>query len=272
LIAPDAGTGVRPLRLSDVPGAVELSEAVGWNQTPEDWSRILSLEPQGCFCVQSEGRVAATASLLCHDAAMAWIGMVLTHPDHRRRGYARLLVESALRAARSREIRCVKLDATDQGEALYRSVGFEAEQAVERWRRDPGPLDVVARNVEQGDISLALDAAAFGAGRSRFLRELGAAAVLPEAYALDRPGSRARYFGPCVARTPECAEQLARHFVAARPDESWFWDLLPGNEAVRRIAGALGFRPVRRLIRMWLGEHVRGDDSLVYAIAGFEAG
>jgi GNAT superfamily N-acetyltransferase len=261
---------VRPLLPCDVPGAMELSEAAGWNQTIEDWLRILSLEPQGCFCVQSEGRVVATATLLCHDASLAWIGMVLTHPDYRKRGYARLLVEAALAEARYRQIRCVKLDATDQGEALYRSLGFEPEQAVERWRRDAGSVSESTQRIVSSVCYRS--ASAFGADRSRFLRELGSPAALPGAFAFDRPGTKARYFGPCVARTPEAAEQLARHFIAARPEQPWFWDLLPVNDHARRIAGALGFRPVRRLLRMWLGDNVRGDDSLVYAIAGFEAG
>ena len=201
--------------------------------------------------------------------------MVLTHPEYRKRGYARRLVEAALATARAREIGCVKLDATDQGEALYRSLGFEAEQSVERWRRDPTPLTLPDG---RGSVSRFRAARvskrhfAFGADRSRFLRELGSPAALPGAFAFDRPGIRARYFGPCVARDPEAAEQLARHLIAARPQEPWFWDLLPANDHARRIAEALGFRPVRRLIRMWLGDNVRGDDSLVYAIAGFEAG
>lgn len=202
---------------------------------------------------------------------MAWIGMVLTHPDHRGRGYARLLMEWALRAARERAIRCVKLDATAQGEALYRSLGFEAEQPVERWHRAPGSCEARAP-ANAGSIQADLDDDAFGADRSRFLRELGVPALLPDAYAMDRPGARARYFGPCVSRTPESAEQLAGGLIAARPDEPWFWDLLPANQHAVRIAGALGFRPVRQLVRMCLGENVRGDDSLVYAIAGFEAG
>ena len=258
---------VRLLRQSDVPDALVLSDAAGWNQTPEDWSRILA----DCMCVEAGGRVVATASLLCHGAAMAWIGMVLTHPDYRRRGHAHLLMEWALSSARERGIRCVKLDATSQGEPLYRSLGFEVEQAVERWHRDPGPCEACAP-ASGGVIPFDLDAAAFGADRSRFLRDLGAPTVLPDAYALDRPGRRARYFGPCVSRTPESAEQLARHFLGGHPDELWFWDLLPENEHARRIAEAIGFRPLRHLQRMYLGENVRGDDSLVYAIAGFEAG
>jgi len=284
---------IRRLRHSDIEDALVLSDAAGWNQTPEDWSRLISLEPENCYSVEDDGRVVATSTLLVHSRDLAWLGMVLTHPDYRKRGHARRLLDMVLARARELGIRSVKLDATAEGEPIYRSLGFETEQAIERWRRDPGPLE--AGPVSRGEIPFELDLAAFGADRSRFLRALmwgrpsacgglsgrpgGAESpAQPErlphkaAYALHRPGRRAWYFGPCVSRNSDAAEQLAAATVAQHPDEPWFWDTLPANEHARDIAAQLGFRPVRTLKRMWLGENVRGDDSLVYAAAGFEAG
>ncbi len=254
-----------------------LSDAAGWNQTPDDWSRIISLAPDCCFCVEAGGRVVATSSLLVYGGGLAWLGMVLTHPEHRRRGHARRLIDLALARAREIGIRCVKLDGTAEGQPLYRSLGFQAEQPIERWRRDPGPADAGAGDLVEGDLPFDLDLAAFGADRSRFLRAVAAANGVATvrgqtAYALHRPGSRAWFFGPCVSRTPEGCERLGASLVAQHPDSPWFWDLLPENEAARDIAARLGFRPVRTLSRMWLGQNVRGDDALVYAAGGFEAG
>jgi GNAT superfamily N-acetyltransferase len=265
------------LRNSDIEDALVLSDAAGWNQTPDDWSRLISLEPENCYSVEEDGRVVATSTLLVHSRDLAWLGMVLTHPDHRKRGHARRLLDIALTRARELGIRSVKLDATAEGEPIYRSLGFETEQAIERWRRDPGPVE--AARISEGEIPFELDLAAFGADRSRFLRALvplpygrGSERCVHDAYALHRPGRRAWYFGPCVSRTPEPAQQLAASAVAQHPDEPWVWDILPANEQARDMAVRLGFRPVRTLKRMWLGENVRGDDSLVYATAGFEAG
>jgi N-acetylglutamate synthase-like GNAT family acetyltransferase len=285
---------MRQLRRSDIEDALVLSDAAGWNQTAEDWSRLISLEPEHCYSVEEDGRVVATSTLLVHSRDLAWVGMVLTHPNYRKRGHARRLLDIALARARELGIRSVKLDATAEGEPIYRSLGFETEQAIERWRRDPGPI--ISGDVAENEIPLELDREAFGTDRSRFLRALmwgrmascapvvnrrsGRVANPPQvdnlphkaAYALHRPGRRAWYFGPCVSRTPEPAEQLAVSAVAQHPDEPWFWDILPANEQARDMAVRLGFRPVRTLARMWLGENVRGDDSLVYATAGFEAG
>jgi GNAT superfamily N-acetyltransferase len=282
------------LRHSDIEDALVLSDAAGWNQTAEDWSRLISLEPENCYSVEEDGRVVATSTLLVHSRDLAWVGMVLTHPDYRKRGHARRLLDMALARARELGIRSVKLDATPEGEPIYRSLGFEAEQAIERWRRDAGAVEALP--IGEGEIPFELDQDAFGTDRSRFLRALewgrmascapvvnrrsGRVANPPQvsnlphkaAYALHRPGRRAWYFGPCVSRTPAEAELLAAATVAQHPDEPWFWDILPANEPARDMAVRLGFRPVRKLARMWLGENVRGDDSLVYATAGFEAG
>jgi ribosomal protein S18 acetylase RimI-like enzyme len=40
-------------------------------------------------------------------------------------GYARQLVTAALELAGARNIRCAKLDATDDGKPLYERLGFE---------------------------------------------------------------------------------------------------------------------------------------------------
>lgn len=264
---------LRLLRPDDLPQALELSTAAGWNQTPEDWARMMALEPRGCFGMECDGRVVATTTLLCYGTELAWVGMVLTHAEYRRRGLARELMIAAMDRARSEGVRSLKLDATDLGEPLYRSLGFEPEQPVERWRREPGPVEGVVAAVSSGTVPVDLDCEAFGTDRMRFLTTLGDTVQrTDDGYATGRAGIRARYFGPGVTRSRGSAERLARAMVGAHPEEPWFWDVLPQNEDARAIAVALGFRPVRRLQRMRYGGDVPRDDSLVLAIAGFEAG
>src|SRR6476661_1577992 len=115
---------IRLLTTADVPAALELSAAAGWNQTPADWERMIALEPSGCFGIQEDGRLVATTTLLTYGHELAWVGMVLTHSEYQRRGYAGQLVTAALELAAARGVRCVKLDATDQGQPLYARLGF----------------------------------------------------------------------------------------------------------------------------------------------------
>src|SRR5258705_12273018 len=40
---------IRLLRESDLPAVLRLKELAQWNQTENDWLRVLRLEPHGCF-------------------------------------------------------------------------------------------------------------------------------------------------------------------------------------------------------------------------------
>src|SRR6185437_2691172 len=105
-------SAVRTLTPDDVLSAMELSIATNWNQTVEDWQRVIRLSSDGCRCIDSNGRIAATATRLNYGEKLAWIGMVLTRPEDRRRGYARCLMEDVIASAENQGIRTLKLDAT----------------------------------------------------------------------------------------------------------------------------------------------------------------
>ncbi|MDQ6708627.1 MAG: GNAT family N-acetyltransferase, partial [Acidobacteriota bacterium] len=127
---------MRRMNARDIPAALELSSEAGWNQTGRDWRTLLELAPETCFAIECEGTLAATATLLCYGTKLAWVGMVLTRPGYRRRGFATTLLKEALRVADERGIETVKLDATEMGQPLYASFGFEPEQPVQRWWRE----------------------------------------------------------------------------------------------------------------------------------------
>jgi GNAT superfamily N-acetyltransferase len=268
---------VRLLSPSDILAAMRLKDAAGWNQTEEDWANLLEIEPEGCFGIDCDGVLAATATVVCYGRDLAWIGMVLTDPAFRRRGFARRLMEHAIDYATAREAAWIKLDATDMGHALYAQLGFEDECAVQRWARPPAPAGAAPPEFS-GGFDAMLDFEAFGTNRTAVLwRASVESACLPGcAFALARPGSHSAYFGPCVSRTEDAARAMLEWFVARHGGESLYWDLLPGNLPAALLAREFGFEPVRRLVRMarrGLGHSPPAPSSpLVYAIAGFEFG
>jgi GNAT superfamily N-acetyltransferase len=292
-------SAVRTMKPGDVSSAMELSTVANWNQTPEDWRRMMQLSADGCRCIEDAGRVIATASLLRYGSKLAWIGMVLTQPEYRSQGLARRLVEDAIAGADRYGVRTVKLDATDEGRPLYESLGFIVEKTVERWGIDgrkfspptgTAGMEKNAREHTSLDAQkskglLSRDAEAFGVPRQVLLEALlagGRRNVTKNGYVFSRPGRTAQYLGPCVASSEAEAGQL----IAARledpectgeGDESprtcdWYWDLLPTNPEAVRCAAKFGFTRRRRLWRMFRGEAIESNDALVYAIAGFEWG
>lgn len=275
-------SGVRLLDPTDIPAAMCLKQAAGWNQTEADWARLLDLQPDGCFAAEQNGALVATATTLVYGADLAWIGMVLTAPQHRGQGFARTLMAQAMAYAQASAAAQVGLDATEMGIALYQRFGFEQECVVERWGR-PAPLSAEVRSPIATDPwtpDRELDATAFPADRLSLLVNLAAegesAGVAGSAYAMGRPGSQAAYFGPCVAKSPAMAERLLHWFLALHPHEAVYWDLLPENHEAVLLARRNGFLPLRRLTRMKRTLRPdairRPDSSLVFGIAGFELG
>lgn len=269
---------IRLLRPEDIPQAMLLKEAAGWNQTEEDWRRLLRLQPDGCFGLECDGRLAATTTALIYDERLAWIGMVLTLPEFRGRGFARRLMEHALSYLEAAGIHWIKLDATDMGAPLYRSLGFETESVIERWAGIPP--ESARASVSPYRPLQDLDERAFGADRSALLADLAqtaAACIGDQAFAMGRPGSNAPYFGPCVSKDEESVLRLMNWFRGLYPGQCLFWDVSLENQAALDLARRLGFRPVRRVERMARAgvpgaPPIQTDTGSVFAMAGFEYG
>jgi len=265
---------LRPLRRLDVPAAFQLSAQAGWNQTEEDWCTLLDLAPTSCFGIEIGGELASTTTLICYGRSLAWIGMVLTKADFRRRGLARKLLDHTLNVADKMGIETLKLDATDQGQPLYTQFGFRREHPIERWSR-PGakPESLPTAQTSSGALCQQ-DLKYFGAGRMPLLRRLAERSsplLQNDAYLFARPGRTTAYLGPCMSPSPEDALNLISRCV----QESrcgWSWDLFPENVNAIGIARSLGFTPQRHLLRMARGKQLTQNIEVTYAIAGFELG
>lgn len=253
---------LRLLTRSDLEFAHGLSRLAGWNQTRRDWERFHSLASKGCFLAEKDGQPAGTATTTSYGSALAWIGMVLVHPDFRRQGIGTTLLEGAIRHLREEKgIACIRLDATPEGRPLYEGLGFRSEWGLRRWVREAtGETSTLDPGETEGlsEKHLALDHAVFGADRRELLRSLEAGSIRAR-FAADgcfgfcREGERATYLGPITAASPESGLALARDLVtAATTDRPLFWDLPDPNTVATNLAERLGFRPVRVLTRMWL--------------------
>jgi GNAT superfamily N-acetyltransferase len=268
---------IRLLFESDIPAAMKLKEAAGWNQTDADWRRLLKLEPDGCFAAIENEQLVGTTTTTTYANDLAWIGMVLVDPQHRRRGIASRLVEKAL-AYLERKVGVIKLDATADGSPVYEKFGFKTESVVERWRGT-----VTARSSERDDRPinldslLALDRRAFNADRSRLIRSLiDESRITPvlvnEGYALARSGTRAAYLGPVVTTDPAQVENLLDRSLDQLSGNNVYIDFNDECGLSSSVLADRGFVKERDLIRMSLGSNSIKTSPLVIAIAGPEVG
>lgn len=279
---------IRVLTESDIPAAMRLKEAAGWNQTENDWRLLLELAPEGCFTATLAGEVVGTTTTTVYDKELAWIGMVLVHPDHRRLGIATKLLETALDYLHPK-VSAIKLDATAAGRAVYEKLGFRVESTIERWARDvevPNralPVRMSALDVETLDELVALDGRVFAADRSQIIESLlklaVAAPVLERAedgsligYALSRNGSNAPYIGPVVMTDPRRIGPLLDGILRPLKEQRVYIDLNTRFSDGQSVLRERGFAKQRELVRMSKGDGSKGTSEFVFAIAGPEVG
>jgi GNAT superfamily N-acetyltransferase len=278
--------------LDDV--AALVSEA-RWNQITADWRLFIELGRVYAAHTAS-GRIMATTATLPYADRFAWISMVLVAGPYRRRGLATLLMRRAtddLSAARLVPV----LDATPDGRAVYRALGFQDCWGLHRLRRDrqdprnkgapdgfPTPAGVTIRPIRDEDwpALCAFDAAAFGAQRSAVLAglrgRLPAAELIAESgdrilgFSLGRDGRIAAHIGPLVAENDAIACAILAHALDSI-DAPLFVDLADAKSDVRIFLEARGFAAVRPFTRMLYGRSARFDDpARTFAVLGPEFG
>lgn len=277
---------IRLLQESDIPAALRLKELAKWNQTKRDWLRLLRLEPEGCFCATTSGQLVGTITTTTYGQSVAWVGMVLVDPDHRRRGTATALMKVATEYLSNAGIETIKLDATPAGRAVYESLGFREESLIERWEGIGGVdrIDSLTLDTTRRKELLAFDAHAFGVDRSELLELLiedsyAAPQIATgsddrlKGYALTRAGTSAVYVGPTLASDASVATNLLNNVLSQVSDAPVYIDLNTNFEDGRSILTERGFVKQRDLIRMSYGKKSGvGLSSSIFAIAGPELG
>jgi GNAT superfamily N-acetyltransferase len=277
-----------PSELDDVGALVREAR---WNQLAADW-RIF-IEFGRLYAIHGDaGRIIATTTTLPYGGRFAWISMVLVAGEYRRRGLATALLRRAMADLAAAKLVPV-LDATPDGRAVYRRLGFEDSCVFQRLiRRErqraagsvAAPAGVTVRPITDADwpALCAYDAAAFGAERSAVLAGLRGrlpAAELVAARAgriagflLGRGGGLAAQIGPLIADDDAIACALMAHALD-RIEGPLFVDLADSKRELRTFLDARGFTAVRPFTRMLCGSSARFDDAArTFAVVGPEFG
>lgn len=274
---------------ADVPLADELRRLAGWNQSRADWLGYLDFEPRGCFVAEVDGVAQGTATTITYEGRVGWVGMVLVHPDQRRRGVGTALLQRAIGSLQERRITAIKLDATPMGRPVYLPLGFRDEYAVTRYvgkaQAPAGEMAVGVSALQPSDLPKVteLDASWFGAARPRVLASLSARR--PEynfvarqdarivGYLIARAGAERLQIGPWGAETPAIAEGLLHAFLRRADGHEVLLDVPGPNHAGPSLLTRHGFSIQRGYTRMYLGENLYpGQPEKVFGTSAAEKG
>jgi GNAT superfamily N-acetyltransferase len=280
------------MRASDLPAAMRLTTAAGWNQVEADWRFFLAQRPEGCFVATAgaQDAVVGTVTTVAYGPRLAWISMLLVDAAHRRQGIGTRLMEAAMDSLEehlSGGEATAALDATPAGRPLYERLGFRTEHGLVRLTRPGG---CVARSrvrcISPDTIAqiAALDRRALGADRTALLRALRQRAPevaclalhgrRPAAFCLGRHGARYSQLGPVVAETLDHAIAVCRRALAAWEGRAMGVDVPASQETFLAWLREVGFEVQRPFTRMAYGAPLPGPAGEVhtYAICGPEFG
>jgi len=289
---------ILPFTEGDIPEAMDLKNALGWNQTIADWKRFLWLAGESCFKVAIDRHLAATCFLFIRDH-IAWLAMLIVKEEYKRRGIGRALMGKSLEYCKDRGITLIKLDGTQEAYPLYRGFGFLDEGEVGMFKGRIGSLNnarphahhapgLKLKQVDLKDLEgiVSIDTEAFGVSRAAMIE--GLLLDYPESgfvcgekkisgYILFKPGHHSYQIGPLIASNRKEAEVLLEAVIERiglenRKVDICIFSLLNYPAAVR-LFERKGFACVRRLIRMYKGENMlRSRDEMLYALSGPEKG
>lgn len=257
--------------------AMALSIEAGWNQIPDDWNHFFR-NGQVMGCRDTAGRLVATAAVLPYEGPFGFVAMVLVTAAHRRQGLATGLIGHCVSILKALG-KIAVLDATQQGQPVYRRQGFEPKFRFARWQSPCGGGAPAARGASsaQARAITALDTAAFGARRAAligdFLARPDTSAVTraEQGFGIIRRGRLAWQIGPVVAPHQDQAISLIADLW--RPGIATFVDVPQRWTALGGWLSGQGFSIQRSFVRMAQDRAApsRAPDGL-FAIAGPEFG
>lgn len=108
---------IRPFEDGDAPGIARLATAVQWPSLtdPDVVRRVCTAPGSWAYVAEVDGEVAGFAQALGDGVLQSHLSFLAVHPEHRRRGIARLLTVAVFQATGTKRMDLI----TDDADQLY---------------------------------------------------------------------------------------------------------------------------------------------------------
>jgi len=207
--------------MEDAPALLDLSESIGWPHVLGDWQTALAAsEIFGQRDV--DGKVVSSSAVYSFGPQLAALALVLVREEFRRRGLARAAIVRCLEQVPGVPVTLV---ATEFGQPLYESMGFQTVEQIVRLVRPEGASfgsrgGVEAMATSHFSDALELDRLAYAVDRSQVLRARWAQAeggvMLSDrtGFAWKTVQRRTLVIGPVIAPDASAAARLVGELTA----------------------------------------------------------
>jgi len=216
---------IKTLSREDYKFAVQITDTMNWNLTPEDFQFMKTLEPEGCFILLHDTQKIGLATTINY-GKLGWIGNLIVKENHRRKGAGTILAKHAMNYLKNKGAQTIGLYSYKNTVGFYTKLGFNKhlEFTVLKGKAHPSanaetPPEIKDARDKISDI-VDFDAQHFGASRTKLLRKIAEAenslvycyAEKGEivGYAMAKTYSRQAEIGPLTCRNTrlDAAETL----------------------------------------------------------------
>ncbi|HBG05511.1 MAG: GNAT family N-acetyltransferase [Geobacteraceae bacterium GWC2_58_44] len=257
-----------PFTEADIAPFLVLAAEEGWLCDRWEFEFLLRCFPQGCFVCREDGNTLGYITSISYGRS-GWIGNLMVHPDARRRGIGRGLMERAVSALLKSGVETVWLTASEQGAGLYRKLGFAQIDTVNRW----SGRAALNRNVKSAPFEIesvrAVDRVGWGDWRDALLRvtcDRGRLYISSGGFLCCQEWKDGTQIGPWGCLIGTQAGQLLDQALATG-DEKLFLDVPAGNLAAATLLSKRGFVVKGSNVLMYLGDAPLYHPGNIYALA-----
>jgi ribosomal protein S18 acetylase RimI-like enzyme len=260
--------GCRPFLEADIEPFLALAGQEGWISARWELEFLLRSFPQGCFVWREAGEAHGYLTSVRYGRS-GWIGNLLVHPEARRHGIGRGLMERAVIALLQSGVETVWLTASSDGAGLYQKLGFVVTDSINRWtgtaalnpQFKPEPLDI--------ESVRAVDRVGWGDRRETRLQETCARGRLGTSsggFICCQEWNIGTQIGPWGCLIGSQAGQLLDQALV-EGDGHVFLDVPAGNFAATELLGKRGFSIKGSTLLMYLGDQPLYQPGSIYALA-----
>lgn len=264
-----------PFRADDTAAFLKMAAAEGWVAEPWEFAFLLSVFPQGCFCMRDiHGKGIAFVTSLHHEKS-GWIGNLIVAEEFRGKGLGEALFGKAMEALHVAGVKTFWLTASKMGRSLYERHGFSSIDTIVRWvgtGRQRHPL--YGQNSERLTITpsvINLDNHSWGDRREPLLAAtMERGWVIPEetGFIVVQQCGKALQLGPFSALDGFTAEVLFEKALRTIPlGTRIFLDAPASNRSALRLFNRKGMRIAGRNELMYAGVKPAYRPEILYGLA-----
>ncbi len=262
--------GIDTFRQSDIEPFLKLADQEGWICDHWELEFLLRAFPAGCLVWRDANRPVAFITAIKYGRS-GWIGNLIVSPLLRGQGTGSALMQAALSALETAGAETVWLTASAAGRPIYEKLGFQAVDAVYRWRGKGVSGSPTPQAVCNLSGMMSIDRAGWGDYRKWIFAALGGRGrfhATSDGFLCKHGYADGVQLGPWSCLTPEAARRLLEQALQSTGEiADSFLDVPEGNREGAKLLSMSGFRVAGSTLLMYRGRRPAYRPELIYGLA-----